>query len=129
MQQPHKRVLYTMLIISLNKMNNPPPINILSKIIRDEFARQEIVVTSVYLFGSRAKGTAKSESDWDFLIIIRDKISPSLKRKIISGIRKLFIFDYNIDADFIVLEKKDVFLGSTDKGRISYYALREGLPV
>jgi len=110
-------------------MKNLPPIELLSKIIRDEFAKQDIDVISVYLFGSRAKGTAKSDSDWDFLIITEDKILHSLQRKIISEIRKLFIFDYNIDADFIVLAQNEVQSANNDKGRISYYALREGLPV
>lgn len=110
-------------------MSNIPPIELLSKIIRDEFAKQEIIVTSVYLFGSRARGTAKPDSDWDFLIITEGKIPHLLQRKIISGIRKIFVFDYDIDADFIVLAKDEIQSANNDKGRISYYALREGLPV
>jgi len=110
-------------------MNNIPPVETLSNIIREEFAKQDVIVTSVYLFGSRALGTAKSESDWDFLIIIQEKILHSLQRKIISGIRKRFIFDFNIDADFLLLAENEVLSANNDKGRISYYALREGLSV
>jgi predicted nucleotidyltransferase len=37
----------------------------------------------IYLYGSRSRGTAKSESDWDLLIILnRDKISLDLEREI-----------------------------------------------
>ncbi len=37
----------------------------------------------IYLYGSRSRGTANSESDWDLLIILnRDKISADLEREI-----------------------------------------------
>ena len=37
----------------------------------------------IYLYGSRSRGTAKSESDWDLLILLnRDKISIDLEREI-----------------------------------------------
>jgi len=62
-------------------MNNIPPVETLSNIIREEFAKRDSIVTSVYLFGSRTQGTAKSDSDWDFLIIIQEKILHSLQRK------------------------------------------------
>lgn len=37
----------------------------------------------VYLFGSRASGFSKPESDWDILILInRDKITPELEARV-----------------------------------------------
>jgi uncharacterized protein len=37
----------------------------------------------IYLYGSRSRGTAKSYSDWDLLILLnKDKVSPEDEQKI-----------------------------------------------
>ena len=37
----------------------------------------------IYLYGSRARSTAKSDSDWDFLILLnKDRITYELEKKI-----------------------------------------------
>ncbi|GAA4306671.1 nucleotidyltransferase domain-containing protein [Compostibacter hankyongensis] len=37
----------------------------------------------IHLFGSRARGTAHAESDWDLLILLnKDKITPDIEKKI-----------------------------------------------
>jgi uncharacterized protein len=40
-------------------------------------------LAKIYLYGSRAKGTAKSDSDWDLIILLnRDKISLEVEQGI-----------------------------------------------
>lgn len=34
----------------------------------------------IYLFGSRARGTAGPESDYDLLVVVPDEIAPALRR-------------------------------------------------
>ena len=34
----------------------------------------------VYLFGSRARGTASADSDYDLLVVVRDDVPPGLRR-------------------------------------------------
>lgn len=99
----------------------------LADIIRTEFAQYEISVQSVYLFGSRALGTAKADSDWDFLIITQKDIERPLQRKILTRIRKRLIFEFNLDSDILVLSEKSLASTRADKGRISFYALRDGM--
>ena len=37
----------------------------------------------IYLYGSRSRGTAKNDSDWDLLILLnKDNISPEIEREI-----------------------------------------------
>ncbi|NOX48234.1 MAG: nucleotidyltransferase domain-containing protein [Chlorobi bacterium] len=39
----------------------------------------------IYLYGSRARGTATNESDWDFLILLnREKITNEIEEELIS---------------------------------------------
>jgi predicted nucleotidyltransferase len=57
-----------------------------SKYILSEIKRLIVEVDSnakVYLYGSRAKGTAHKESDWDLLILLnKEIITPELEKEI-----------------------------------------------
>ena len=35
--------------------------------------------TQIWLFGSRARGTATPQSDWDLLVVVSDELAPSLE--------------------------------------------------
>ena len=53
-------------------------LNQIKKIITEQEPKAKI-----YLYGSRSRGTAKSNSDWDLLILLnKDKISPEDEQKI-----------------------------------------------
>ena len=50
----------------------------IKKIVTEQEPRAKI-----YLYGSRSRGTAKGNSDWDLLILLnKDKISPEDEQKI-----------------------------------------------
>jgi predicted nucleotidyltransferase len=51
-------------------------------VLRAEIARQGLTLQQVILFGSRAKGTHRPDSDWDLLIILRETLDPSAKRRL-----------------------------------------------
>lgn len=44
--------------------------------------REEIPESKVYLFGSRARGDWHSESDWDILVLTKNKYPKAMKWKI-----------------------------------------------
>ena len=53
-------------------------LNQIKKIVTEQEPRAKI-----YLYGSRSRGTAKNNSDWDLLILLnKDKISPEDEQKI-----------------------------------------------
>ncbi|MFO8021224.1 MAG: nucleotidyltransferase domain-containing protein [Perlabentimonas sp.] len=55
--------------------------NILSQI--KKIVKGKDPSAKIYLYGSRSRGTAKSDSDWDLLIILkRNKISTDLEMEI-----------------------------------------------
>ena len=61
-------------------MNNADSkiLNQIKKIVTEQEPRAKI-----YLYGSRSRGTAKNNSDWDLLILLnKDKISPEDEQKI-----------------------------------------------
>jgi uncharacterized protein len=101
----------------------------LTDIIREEFSKKNIPIDQLYLFGSRAKGNARPDSDYDFLVVTAIQIERLIQRRIISEIRRRLVFDFDIDADILVIPKDLIPSSLKDKGRISYYAIREGIAV
>jgi len=62
-------------------------------------------ITRVILFGSRAKGVSKPGSDYDFLIVLKEK-----DRKIIDEIYSVvtdFLTQYGVDISLKVYNEKD----------------------
>ena len=104
-------------------------IHSLTTIIREEFSKHNIPIDQLYLFGSRAQGSARPDSDYDFLVVSGIQIERLIQRRIISEIRRRFIFDFDIDADILVVSKDHISASLEDKGRISYYAIRDGIAV
>jgi uncharacterized protein len=101
----------------------------LTDIIREEFSKKNISIDQLYLFGSRAQGNARPDSDYDFLVVSGVHIERLIQRRIVSEIRRRFIFDFDIDADILVVPKDLLSASLADKGRISYYAIRDGIAV
>jgi uncharacterized protein len=105
------------------------PIHDLTDIIREEFSKNDIPIDKLYLFGSRAQGNARPDSDYDFLVVSGIHIERLKQRRIISEIRRRFVFDFDIDVDILVVSKDHISASLTDKGKISYYAIRDGIAV
>lgn len=80
----------------------------------------------VILFGSRARGDHKSDSDWDFLIITRQKVSPSIYNKI-----GALLYDIELDAEQIIsyiIENEDTW-HKYQESELYKYVKEEGIEV
>ncbi|MGB9856235.1 MAG: nucleotidyltransferase domain-containing protein [Caldisericum exile] len=98
------------------------------KIIREEIEKRGIKVTKIILFGSRAKGTYKEDSDWDFFVVIDKKLSFNEKWDIIDEI-KIRLAKLGTPNDIILKSEDEVEEAKEDVGRITYYVLKEGVEV
>jgi len=101
---------------------------IAKKIIAEELRQAGINVLKFILFGSRARGDFKKDSDWDFFVIIDKKLDFQQKRKMSSGIRRK-LAESNIPNDIIMQAKSIVDARKNNVGYLSYYALKEGMEV
>jgi predicted nucleotidyltransferase len=96
--------------------------------IKKFFAESSIVVKRMILFGSRAKGTAGNDSDWDFLAIIDRKIDFEIQNRIRTLIRRR-LAKQRISVDIIIRSESAYEKDRTDTGNITYYAVKEGVAV
>ncbi|HET56356.1 MAG TPA: nucleotidyltransferase domain-containing protein [Ignavibacteria bacterium] len=85
----------------------------------------EIDVVEVILFGSQASGSAQRDSDYDLLIILKNKIDWKTKRKIYS-ISYDIDLEYNIITDIHILSSNEV---NSLRGKQPVYqnAIQEGI--
>jgi predicted nucleotidyltransferase len=98
------------------------------KIIKEEVGKRGIKILRMLLFGSRAKGNHKSDSDWDIFVIIDKKLTFAEKWDIIDDI-KIRLAQLNIPNDIILKSEEEAEESKDNVGKITYYALREGIEI
>ena len=79
---------------------------------------QEILPDAeIILFGSRASGNIREESDWDILVLTNDRVDINLKDKIREGIYSLQ-WKYSVMIQTVIAGKEEWYSNP------SYYSLR-----
>ena len=102
------------------------PVEHATRIIREEFAARQITVKQMMLFGSRARGDATPESDWDFLVVTETPLSWAEKRDIWLRLARR-LAPLAITADILIKFEQDFERDRRDVGKTTYYAVREGV--
>jgi predicted nucleotidyltransferase len=98
------------------------------KVIREEFAAAGILIRQILLFGSQARNTAGEKSDWDFLVCVHEELAFPEKAIIITKIQTRLAEKF-ISADVIIKSEARIARERGNVGVITYYALKDGVPV
>ncbi|MEO0248784.1 MAG: nucleotidyltransferase domain-containing protein, partial [candidate division WOR-3 bacterium] len=85
-------------------------------------------VVKIILFGSRARGEARADSDWDFLVAVDRDLGFSEKEDLASDIC-WHLATEKIYADVFVLSASVVDEQHDNTGHLAHYALKEGAEV
>jgi predicted nucleotidyltransferase len=101
-------------------------LNKIKNIILFEFELNNLPIENIILFGSRARGDNNSQSDWDFLITVRNDISRMIKNKIILNIQRACA-EFGESVDIIIKNDKNIANESNNVGYLVYYAVKEGI--
>lgn len=96
-------------------MNENDLVNDLKELIEKKFGN---IVNRVMLFGSRAKGNNRSDSDYDILVIVNKTASWQLEQEILEICYDIELQN-EIFIDLSVLSESDL---STPKGRQPFIA-------
>ena len=85
-------------------------------------------VLRVLLIGSRARGDARPDSDWDFFVVTDREPTREEKRAIQTELSLRFAqlgfyADVILQSDALTKARKD------NTGFLTYYALKEGVPI
>ena len=107
---------------------HPKTLQQIRRCIEEELKRAGLKVVSIYLFGSRARGQARPDSDWDFLVVVDRPLSGPERRRI-TGRVLVALALAGIPADVILLPQPRFLRYKDDVGHIAYYAVREGFVI
>ncbi len=106
-------------------MNEEGVIEKIKEVILDECGKAGVEVVKIILFGSRARGDAKPDSDFDVYVVVKESLDFSKKRILLTKIKRRLAYD-RIPND-ILLSAEDRFEGLKNyTGSIDYYVNRDG---
>ena len=103
-------------------------IEIAKKIILEEIEKAGLKLIKILLFGSRVRDEHKKDSDWDFYVIVDKDLDHKQKWEIIREINEKLL-EMEIPNDIIINSVSWAEKYQNDVGRITYYALKEGIEI
>lgn len=109
-------------------MNDRETREYILRVLRGEFDARGIELARIILFGSRARGNARPDSDWDFIVVCRNHLDRRQKTDIWLSINRK-LAEHRIDADILIKNEEDFERDKRDTGKVTYYALKEGVTV
>ena len=99
------------------------------QIIKEEIENRGLKVLKIILFGSRARGDFKEDSDWDLLVIIDSDITFKQKREILSNIYRKLAEQENKSFEIVIVSEEKFKEMKNYVGTLYYEVDKEGVPV
>lgn len=96
---------------------------IIKQVVQDITGAEQIV-----LFGSRAKGDFRPDSDYDILAVVSHSLEPRERLRLSSSCR-LQLAKMGIDADVLVKSPEEIRDYRDKRGSIVHEALGSGIPL
>ena len=100
----------------------------LTQIIRTTLQANDIQIEQIYLFGSRAQGTAQPDSDWDVYVLVDDDLTFADRRRLTTEIKRE-LARQRIPNDVILKSNKQFQASKTYPGHLAYTVAQEGIPL
>ncbi len=101
-------------------------IQIIKNIVVETMSEFNIKIERIVLFGSRSRGTAKPESDYDILIITENFYTVPEKMSVSKIIRKKSA-KYLFAVDIMLMSENEIKYLSDKPGNVVRNSLKEGI--
>ena len=100
----------------------------IKEIIETQVSANELSITKIILFGSRASGHYDPDSDFDILIVIKQDVDINKKISLFKDINNALASEF-IPSDIIIKTERE-FIALLDKvGTITYAAVKDGVMI
>ena len=83
-------------------------------------------LSKIILFGSRARGDNRIDSDYDLIVVISEELSMKEKMSLASEIRRI-LAKFSIPNDLLIKSESEIMRFSGVIGTTLYNATREGI--
>ena len=104
-------------------------LNLIRQAVLEEAGRLGIGVESIILFGSRARGDAREDSDYDILIVVRGRVGREPRRKLAHRVRRKLVELLKAPVDVVVASEGKWRSYQDAVGHLYYAVKREGVAV
>ena len=101
----------------------------IKEVILEAAKKHGVEVEKIILFGSRARGDFKEDSDWDILIVTKEKLNESDFWRFYSQLNEKLVSVLREPVDVIVVDSKEFRERANYRGFLHYWAQREGVVV
>jgi len=98
----------------------------IKKIILDVAHRHGVEIDRIILFGSRARGDYKKDSDWDILVVTNEKLSRDVENELFSDIGWELVKKW-IVPEIIIVDKETFNRYKNLTGFVYHWAEKEGV--
>ncbi len=98
------------------------------EIILEVAEKYGVKVDRIILFGSRARGDYREDSDWDILIVTEEKLDKKTEEEFWLEVGRGLV-KIGLIPEVIVSSKEELERYGKYYGFVHYHALREGVPV
>jgi len=96
--------------------------------IRKVLSELHIEIVHLVLFGSQARGDATPQSDWDFVLVTPEVLPRSTKKIVWQQVSRQLARS-GCAIDLMIKSLPEYESDRKDKGKVTYYALREGVRI
>ena len=104
-------------------------LELIKKIIHEETEKLGVTVEKVILFGSRARGDYRPDSDYDILVVVKGRLDRRLKIELMTNIGSRLIDALGAPVDVVVVSEAQWRRYHAHPGTVMYPASREGITV
>ena len=104
-------------------------LDVIRRVVLEEAGRLEVEVDRIILFGSRARGDAREDSDWDIMVVIKGDIHWRILLKLQSRVRVRLYKALGREVDLLVVDRERFAERRDLWGSLEYEAAREGVLV
>lgn len=91
--------------------------------------RQDPEISKVVLFGSRARGTARRDSDLDLLLIVAGSLTPERDKQLRRRVRDLLLPLLPVDLDLLISDAATTSRWAGSRWHVLGHIHREGVPL
>lgn len=94
-----------------------------------ERLREDPEVETVVLFGSRARGEARADSDLDLLVILQGSLTPAREKQWRQRVRDLLLPVLPVDLDLLISDAGTAAHWAGSRWHVLGHIHREGVPL